>query len=309
VDGSPAASLPSVEARGSGPPPPRRRRPLPPAVNLACFLLTVYSTLVAGTLWTLDDLTWPTLRDVMLTPSLWPLGASYSLCLILILGAHEMGHYVACRLYRIDASLPFFLPAPNLFGTFGAVIRIRGAISHRRALFDIGVAGPIAGFVVAVPVLLYGLSLSTVTHAPPKPGDVVLPSCLLLDWLYPRFFPAAEASIQLHPAFGAAWLGLFATSLNLIPIGQLDGGHMLYALSRRAHAVVSRLGIPLLIVLGIVFKGWHLVTFGLIFALIGPGHPPLLDEADGLGPGRLAVGLLGLLIFIGCFILRFPAVL
>jgi membrane-associated protease RseP (regulator of RpoE activity) len=309
VDGPPTAAGPPLEASWRMAPSPRRR-PLPPAVNLICFLLTLYSTLVAGALWTLDDMTWATILDVLLTPSLWSLGAPYAASLILILGAHEMGHYIACRLYGIDASLPFFLPAPHLFGTFGAVIRIRAPITHRRALFDIGIAGPIAGFVFALPVTIYGLLLSTVTTAPPRPGDVVLTPCLLLQWLYPHFLPPVEGvSIRLHPMFGAAWLGLFATSLNLIPIGQLDGGHILYALSRRAHALVSWFGIPLLIALGILYRGWHLVLFGLIFALIGPGHPRLLDESEGLGPGRLAVAVLGLLIFIACFILQSPIVL
>ena len=301
---TPGAQLPPIGTGWPAAPPPRRS--LPPAVNLACFLLTVYSTLVAGALWSLDDLTWPTIRDVMLTPSLWTLGAGYSFCLLLILGAHEMGHYVACRLYRIDASLPFFLPAPNLFGTFGAVIRIRAPISHRRALFDIGIAGPIAGFVVAMPVLLYGLSLSTVTHEPPRPGELSLTSCLLLDWLYPFFLPAGDVTVRVDPIFGAAWLGLFATSLNLIPIGQLDGGHVLYALSRRAHGVVSWLGVPLLITIGMIFKGLHLVVFGLIFTLIGSGHPRLLDETEELGPGRRVLAVVGLLIFVACFFLRLP---
>ena len=137
-----------------GPPPPpivtrpvRVHRPFPPIVNLACFLLTIVTTLIAGTLLTLDDYThW---KDVLLTPSLWSLGLPYSASLILILGSHEMGHYVACRLYRIDASLPFFIPGPPLLGTFGALIRIRAPFTTRRALFDVGVAGPIAGFVAA----------------------------------------------------------------------------------------------------------------------------------------------------------------
>src|SRR5438552_3063160 len=135
------------------PPPvvPAARRHFPPSVNLACFLLTLVTTLIAGTLLTLDDLSPATVRDVFLSPSLWTLGLPYSLCLILILGAHEMGHYVACRIYGIDASLPFFIPGPPIIGTFGAVIRIRAPFTSRRALFDIGVAGPIAGFVVALP--------------------------------------------------------------------------------------------------------------------------------------------------------------
>jgi membrane-associated protease RseP (regulator of RpoE activity) len=283
----------------------RRRRPLHPLVNLVCFLATVVSTLVAGTLMTLDDFSLRTMWDILLSPSYWTLGAPYSFCLLLILGSHEMGHYVACRLYRIDASLPFFLPAPHLFGTFGAVIRIRAPFTHRRALFDVGVAGPIAGFVIALPVLLYGLAHSTLTREPPQPGEIGLGSCLLLEFLQPLFFHAGPgASIRLHPVFMAAWLGLFATALNLLPIGQLDGGHMLYAISPRLHETVSRFGIPSLIVLGIVSGGYQLVTIGLFFAILGRRHPPCLQESERLGRGRLGVAWLALAIFVLCFILQ-----
>lgn len=291
-----------------GPPPVpglarRRRRPLPPGVNLACFAATVVSTLVAGTLLTLDDTSWRTTLDILLSPSYWPLGLPYAVSILLILGSHEMGHYVACRIYRIEASLPFFLPAPHMFGTFGAVIRIRAPFTSRRALFDVGVAGPIAGFIVAIPVLLYGLGHSAVTHQTPRAGDTWLGSCLLLDLLYPFFFHGGPGvSIRLHPVFAAAWLGLLATALNLLPIGQLDGGHVLYAISPRLHAIVSRYGIPALIVLGIAIGGWHLVTFGVIFAILGWRHPPVLDESEGLGRGRLAVAWMALAIFVVCFI-------
>ena len=281
----------------------RRGRPFPPAVNLACFLATLGSTVVAGALMTLDDWSWRAAREVLLGPRYWTLGVPYSLSLLLILGSHEMGHYVACRIYRIEASLPFFLPSPFLFGTFGAVIRIRAPFTHRRALFDVGVAGPLAGFIVAIPVLLYGLAHSTVTRQPARPGDIGLGSCLLLEILYPLFFRLGpEASIRLHPVFAAAWLGLLATALNLLPIGQLDGGHMLYAISPRVHATVSRYGVPAMIIFGVVFQAWPLVTFGIIFAIIGWRHPPLLDEEAGLDRGRLAIALLSLLIFLLCFI-------
>src|SRR5262249_46298699 len=155
---------------------------------------------------------------------------SYSLSLIAILGAHEMGHYVACRLYRIEATLPFFIPGPPAFGTFGAVIRIRSPFTTRRALFDVGVAGPIAGFLVALPVLAYGLSHSQIVRLEPHPGDIGFPSCLLLELAYRYFFRslAPGETISLHPVVIAAWVGMLATFLNLIPVGQLDGGHMLY---------------------------------------------------------------------------------
>jgi membrane-associated protease RseP (regulator of RpoE activity) len=286
----------------------RALRPLPPTVNLAFFVLTVMTTLIAGAIQTLDDTSLKTMLDVILTPSLWSLGAAYSFSLISILGAHEMGHYVACRRYGIDATLPFFIPGPPIVGTFGAVIRIRSPFTSRRALFDVGVAGPIAGFVVSLPVLAWGLAHSHVVPDHPRAGEIGLPSCLLLDLAYSFFFPGIGAgeTISLHPVFVAAWVGLLATFLNLLPVGQLDGGHMLYALSRRAHRPVSLATIVLLIAGGMVFGGLHLIVFGLLWAVIGPRHPPLADESERLGASRILVALAALAIFILCFIPASP---
>jgi membrane-associated protease RseP (regulator of RpoE activity) len=290
-------------------PPRRARRPLPPSVNLACFLFTALTTLIAGSILTLNDFTPETIWDVVLTPSLWSLGLSYSLSLILILGAHEMGHYVACRHYGIDASLPFFIPGPPLIGTFGAVIRIRAPFTTRRALFDIGVAGPIAGFIVALPVLAYGLSRSTLVPEGSRPGGISFPPCPLLSLALAWFFPGIgpEDVVEIHPVVVAAWVGLLATFLNLLPIGQLDGGHVLYALSRRGHRLVSRFGIVLLIALGVLLGGHHLVVFGVIWAIIGPGHPPVLEENGRLGAARALVAFLALAILILCIIPTAPS--
>jgi len=292
-----APPVPPVSGR-----PPRRR--LSPLVNLLCFLLTVVTTVVAGALLTVNELSFRTAFDIILTPSLWSLGYPYSLSLILILGAHEMGHYVACRIYGIDATLPFFIPAPSIIGTFGAVIRIRAPFTSRRALFDVGVAGPIAGFVVCLPVLAWGLAHSQVVPFQPKPGEIGLPSCLLLNLAYGRFFPEVGAgeSISFHPVFVAAWVGILATFLNLLPVGQLDGGHMLYALSPRAHRRVSLIAIVMLISAGMLYGGLHLILFGVVWAIIGPWHPPLRDESERLGAGRVLIALLALTILILCFI-------
>ena len=249
------------------------------------------------------------MRAVLRTPSAWAAGLPYSLAAIGILGAHEMGHYIACRYYRIDASLPFFLPGPNLFGTWGAVIRIRAPFTDRRALFDVGVAGPLAGFAALLPVLWYGLRHSVLTSEPPAAGDVALPSCLLLDVAFRVFFhPAPGQSVQFHPLVVSAWLGLFATALNLLPIGQLDGGHMVYALSPRAHAWVSWIVPPLLIACGLLFAGYHLILFGILFGVLGPRHPRPIDDVTPLDPGRLAVALLGLVVLILSFIPSTPQI-
>jgi membrane-associated protease RseP (regulator of RpoE activity) len=279
------------------------RRPFHPLVNLGCLMITGVTTLIAGALMASSDpISGSALKHLLGHPAEWGAGWPYASAVLLILGAHEMGHYIACRLYRIDASLPFFLPGPNLFGTFGAVIRIRAPFTDRKALFDVGVAGPIAGFVVALPVLYYGLVHSTVSAEAPRSGDVALTSCLLLNWLYPHFFSAgSDVSIHLHPTFAAAWLGLFATSLNLLPIGQLDGGHMLFALSPRVHRIVSRAGIPLLCGGGWLSGGYHLVLFGVLFAILGVRHPRPIDDITPLGPGRVALAILGALIFLVCF--------
>lgn len=282
---------------------PQRRRPFPPVVNLLFFLATVLTTLISGTLIALDDMRPETIWHVLAHPYLWDLGLPYAAPLLLILSAHEMGHYVACRIYGIDASLPFFIPGlPVPFGTFGAVIRIRAPITTRRALFDIGVAGPIAGFVVAIPVLLYGLWHSTVSSLPPPEGTLILPLSPMLTLLVALVLPADQGSVILtHPSVAAAWLGLFATFLNLLPIGQLDGGHMVYALSRRAHQTTSRLALPALIVAGLLFGGEHLIVFGVLLMLLGTRHPPVLDESGQLGRARIAVAWLGLVIFLLCF--------
>jgi len=300
-DGAQAPSL-------SPAPAPRRRSS--PWLHAGLLLATIFSTTIVGAVLAGDDpFSFALLEKIVRHPGEWPAGLPYSLSALFILGCHEMGHYVACRLYRIDASLPYFLPGANMFGTFGAVIRIRAHFPTRRALFDVGVAGPIAGFVAILPVLALGFAWSTPTNVPPVPGEVGLPSCLLLSLLSPLFFdPAQGASIHLHPLFVAAWFGLFATSLNLLPIGQLDGGHMLYALSPRAHAIVSRFGSLLLVAFGLLSGGAHLVVFGVLFWLIGLRHPRPLDAIEPLGAGRHAVALFGLLLLVLTFFPMAPQV-
>ena len=294
----------------SPPPPPRARlKRIHPAVNVLFLLATLHSTLIAGAFLSHEEWSWRALLEVAVSPARLMVGLTYSLSILAILGSHEMGHFVACRLYRVDATWPFFLPGLNPFGTFGAVIRIRSLIPDRRALFDIGVAGPIAGFVVAIPILIYGLTQSTVVRSLPQEGEMLLPPCPLLTILFPLFFDMGEAvGIRLHPTIAAAWLGLFATFLNLLPLGQLDGGHMVYALSRRAHRIVSRIGPLVLILIGVLMGGVHLILFGVIFAFIGRSHPPLLEEGVGLGRGRILVAWLALLIFILCFIPSSPSI-
>jgi membrane-associated protease RseP (regulator of RpoE activity) len=229
-------------------------------------------------------------------------GLPFSLTLLTILLAHEFGHYLACVYYRIDASLPYFLPAPTLTGTFGAFIRIRSAIFSKRQLFDIGVAGPLAGFVFLLPALSIGLAFSKVIPGIGHQGAIHfgLPG---LQWLLEAaIFPGVRSDdILLHPVARAAWIGMLATALNLLPIGQLDGGHVLYAVAGDRHKLLSRVAIAALLPLGIFFWWVWLVWAALLFWL-GRRHPLIYDESD-VGVGRRKLGLIALVIFLLCFTL------
>ncbi len=252
--------------------------------------------------------------DILLTPRLiaavWThpamlsIGLAFSLSALLILLCHEMGHYAACRFYGIPCTPPFFLPVPFNFGTFGAFIRIKAPIHSKRQLFDIGIAGPLAGFVALVPFLLYGIAKSQPAPLPGTHGGslLYLGHCLAIElatWLFHGRL-AKGMVLNLHPVAIAAWLGLFATSLNLIPLGQLDGGHILYAATGRLQ---RRLALPLWLGLGLLgfyWPGWWL--WCVIVLVIGLFHPPVYDESIPLDPKRRALALLALLLFLLCFI-------
>ena len=295
-----AGLAPSLAARA-------RRRP-PSWRHVALFLLTVATTTLAGAdhfgSFYLDfGSRAPDLSSVeVLVNGLW-----YSVSILAILGAHEFGHYYACRYYGVDASLPYFLPAPlPLTGTLGAFIRIRQTIPGKRELFDIGIAGPIAGFVVAIPVLLVGMSLSRVTALPADTrGFIELGEPLLFKgaaWLF-WGTPPEGYSINMHPMAFAAWFGLLATALNLFPIGQLDGGHISYAVLGRKSTLVSLGTLGCLIGLTFVSRSWLVWTVLTVVMLVafGPRHPRTIDEEVPLDRGRLWLAAAALLMFIVCF--------
>jgi membrane-associated protease RseP (regulator of RpoE activity) len=244
-------------------------------------------------------------------PQLIAEGLKFAAALLSILLAHESGHYVACRVYGVDATLPFFIPMPPPFmaGTLGAFIKIKSPIPSRRALFDIGVAGPLAGFLVIVPVAC--LALLTATPAPPLPADASViifndpPLLRLLAW------PLGVADLEglgPNPFYFAAWVGLLVTSLNLLPVGQLDGGHAVYSvLGRRAHRHVGRVAFLSMLLLAPLGWLWHGVPSGflyvvLLFVMLRVPHPQPLDERDALGNARTAVALVTLLVFALSFI-------
>jgi membrane-associated protease RseP (regulator of RpoE activity) len=228
-------------------------------------------------------------------------GFWYSVTILAILGAHEAGHYLACRYYGVDASLPYFIPAPlPLTGTAGAFIRIRTPITSKRVLFDVGVAGPIAGFVVTVPAMLLGLWMSRLVPIPPDFVGVELGEPLLFQgaaWLVLGHVPEG-VSINLHPMAFAAWFGMLATALNLIPIGQFDGGHIAYAVFGRRAAWLTIASIGAAIGLSIHASSWILWTVIAVVLLFKFGwqHPPTWDEHEPLDPARRWIALSALLI-------------
>jgi membrane-associated protease RseP (regulator of RpoE activity) len=234
-------------------------------------------------------------------PVLLLAGLPFSGTLLTILLAHEMGHYLTCRFHRIDASLPYFLPAPTLIGTFGAFIRIRAPIFSRRELFDIGVAGPLAGFAVLLPALGIGLALSKVVPGIAEQGDLVFGSPPLV-WLAAKIiFPGVPtADLYLHPVARAAWVGLLATALNLLPIGQLDGGHLLYAFAGPWHRRLSQFFAIVLAATGILFGWMGWIVWAAFFLLTGLRHPPIVDDAP-VGRARRQLALLSIVILILSF--------
>jgi membrane-associated protease RseP (regulator of RpoE activity) len=226
--------------------------------------------------------------------------------LMSILLAHEMGHYVACRIYGIDATLPFFIPAPllnPLVGTFGAVIRIRAPFPNRRALFDVGVAGPLAGFLVCLPVLALAMLREARVVPTASAQGLPLGSPLLFDWAFELLRGAAPAdhTIMIGALGQAAWFGLLVTGLNLLPVGQLDGGHATYALFRdRAHHLAR--GVWWVCVGLIVVGGPSWILWVILVRLIGLRHPPTLRDWEPLGLGRVAVAILCLAVFAVSFL-------
>ena len=227
-------------------------------------------------------------------------GLPYALTLLTILFAHEMGHYLMCRFYGIDASLPYFIGVPTLIGTFGAFIRIRSAITTRKELFDIGIAGPIAGFVFLIPALGIGLAYSRVIPGIEQAGDFVFSTPLLLRGLEALVFPGVpHQDIHLHPIARAAWFGVLATALNLLPIGQLDGGHILYSIVGVWHKPLTWLFLLALIPLGI-FYSWSWLLWAALLALFARRHPRIYDETP-IGRGRRWLGLLAAAIFVLSF--------
>ena len=267
--------------------------------HVLLFLATVLTTLAAGA-WLLNgdeffQQPWTILRG-------WP----FSLTLMAILGIHESGHYFYARRHRVDVSPPYFIPAPPpifFFGTFGAFIKMRGPIPNRRALLEIGAAGPIAGFLLAVPALFLGLHLSSVIQI--EAGGIILGDSLLMRaataLMFTELGPGED--VLLHPVGIAGWIGLLVTMLNLLPLAQLDGGHIAYALLGNRQEWVGRAIFVALIPMGIFLSpNWLFWGFLILVLMRTVKHPPVPDVNRPLTSRELLIGLVCLVIFILCFI-------
>lgn len=230
-------------------------------------------------------------------------GIPFAGTLLLILVTHELAHYVYSKRHGVPASLPLFIPGlPLLVGTFGAIIRVRGQILERKALFDIGISGPLAGFAVALVALVIGLHWSQIEMGISSASPFYVGRSVLIDWCVSLVLGEMPrgTSVNLHPVAEAAWFGLFVTCLNLIPIGQLDGGHVAYALWGRRQRTIALLVIPVLLVLGYFgWQGWWLWV--ILSTLLGVGHPPIPDPTSPLGSTRIWLGRATVLLFILIF--------
>ena len=303
----------------------RRRRIVLPII---LFLLTCLSTFFVGAVgWDLTNVFVdergrpptgfldPTSAYFLLPARLmllenWPQGLLYSFCLLAILLTHEMGHFVMTVLYRVRASLPFFLPFPiSPLGTMGAVIGMDGSSANRRQIFDIGLAGPIAGLIVAIPVVWIGVKELDLAAVPPQGMRLSMPLAMhwLIDYVHPGAYnPKIGIGLnQLNAYFMAGWVGLLVTGLNMMPVSQLDGGHVTYALFGRAAHWIARIFMLLLFVyMGVAYWLYQMLPTMLLMALLvllmGTDHPPTRDDTVRLGWFRGALGLLSLLIPVLC---------
>ena len=299
-----------------------RRGPSRWWINAVLFVLTLLSTLFAGALYS-DAVT--TLRSNwdLISPRFLLAGLPFALALLGVLAAHEFGHYFAARYHKVAVTLPYFIPMPLTFGTLGAFIQLKEPVSDRRKLFDIGVAGPLAGLVLAVPLLIYGLATSPVAVPPTTQGVLLEGNSILYYFAKLLIFgkvlpnPVTGEDVFMNQVTYAAWIGLLVTALNLLPVGQLDGGHTVFAMFGEGAKIINRITVAVLAVFalaslqpvqrllpqlsGVAYGGWFLWLFLILF-LIGVQHPPALDDVTRLDRRRWWIGVLVIIIFILIFV-------
>jgi membrane-associated protease RseP (regulator of RpoE activity) len=279
--------------------------------HLALFLLTVLTTLIVGAHIALNyaqnvpvfdwDVSLTYFRELCHHPGLLVPGVPFSSTLLGILLAHELGHYFTCRYYGIHATYPYFIPAPTLIGTLGAFIRIKSPIVNRRELFDVGISGPLAGFVLAIPALILATFLTKGAMPLISPDSSSLDKPLAVILLAKLFGCGINpAEIIRHPVGCAAWVGFFATALNLLPVGQLDGGHILYAVLGDKCRNISRGFLAVLLPLGYFWPGW--IVWVVILFFLGIRHPKLIEPVEPLGRNRKILALVAALILVLTFI-------
>lgn len=275
-----------------------RPRSSNPWINAILFVMTVLSVVFIGALNEGVDL----LRN----PAGIVAGFPFAGTLLLILGTHEFGHYFAARHHRVAVTLPYFIPMPFSFvGTFGAFIQLRSPVCNRNQLLDVGVAGPLSGLIVALPLLVYGLSISPVRPLPPEGGYLMEGNSLLylgIKYLvHGEILPSHGRDVMLHPIAFAAWFGILVTAFNLFPIGQLDGGHVLFSLLGERARYVGFVLVGTLFLMGLLlWEGW--IVWAILVFLLGIAHPPPLNDLAPLDAQRKALGVIVLFIFALVFV-------
>ena len=289
----------TVTITGSGEDKVILRIPKIPKLHLGLFLATVLTTLLAGAM--MEG------AQIFSNPLEITKGIPFSFTLLLILGCHEFGHYYYAMKHNVDATLPYFIPAPPflfLIGTFGAFIKINSPIYRRDALLQIGAAGPIAGFIIAVPALILGLLLSTVVAVDSEQVGIILGDSILMKILTAIIHPGLPENmdILLHPMAFAGWIGLLVTMLNLLPIGQLDGGHIAYAMLGDKHKKLAKAAFLALIPLSFLSLNWLIWGLLILVLMRTTKHPPIQDIYTPLSAQNQNIGYACLVIFILCFI-------
>jgi len=277
-------------------PPDREKRSFP-TIHLILFIVTTCTTITAGAL--------QAGVNPLVNPAGLLRGIPFAFTLLFILITHELGHYVAARRHHMEVSLPYLIPAPSFIGTFGAFIKMRSPVRDKRSLMDIGAAGPLAGVLVAIPVLVVGLQISEikpVLQGVGEPEGIQLGTSLLFE-LLARITVGTLPShhdLVLHPVAFAGWIGLLVTALNLIPVGQLDGGHVLYAIIGPRSLTVSRVVVVMLVALGIFgWTGW--LFWAVLLMFLGSRHPYPLDSWTPLDRRRKIIGIITLAVFVLTF--------
>jgi membrane-associated protease RseP (regulator of RpoE activity) len=271
-------------------------RPSDPRINLVLFIITLVAVLAIAAL--------NEGANLLQNPGSLVLGIPFAVSFLAILGAHEFGHYFVARYHKVAVTLPYFIPFPTLWGTLGAFIQLRSPTKTRKELFDVGVAGPLAGLVVAVPVLIIGLLLSEVKPLPLE-GGYFLEGNSIFYWLtkyliFGQLLPGNGVDVTLHPVAWAGWSGLFVTVLNLMPVGQLDGGHVAYVLFGRDTRKLGLAIMGIMVLLGFLWPGWFFWA-AITFFLIGAGHPPPLNDLVPLGSKRKLLAYAMIIIFVLLF--------